>query len=389
MINWTSTTLGNLASYINGRGFKPTEWTTQGLPIVRIANLNNPLAPYDYFSGDIDVGHCLENGDILVSWSASLDVFVWTRGPAALNQHIFKVIPNENVVDRTFLFFVLKQALQGLSELVHGATMKHVTRPEFEGFVVQIPSNKENQRRIAARLKSQLAEVEKARQAAELQLMETVKLTDAVNKTLENEIFANAEIQLFGSYVISYRNGFGKRPKEGETGSIVLRIADVSNGIISTANPRYGEVSAKEAETYKLEVGDLIFIRVNGSKEIVGRCCVVNTNIPDGTIFNDHLIRVQITHELDPDFARLCVSLPKARKIIEEAASTSAGQLTINQQLLDRLEIPVYSFDNQKKIVEKLQKQLNQLAILREAALNCITDINSLPQKILAQAFGS
>ncbi len=274
-----------------------------------------------------------------------------------------------------------------IQALGSGATFVEVSKSTLEAFEISFPEIGQ-QHRIAARLKDQLAEVEKARQAAELQLMETVKLTDAVNKTLENEIFANAEIQLFGSYVKSYRNGFGKRPKEGETGNIVLRIADVSNGIISTANPRYGEISAKEAETYKLKVGDLIFIRVNGSKEIVGRCCVVNTNVPDGTIFNDHLIRVQIMKELDPDFARLCVSLPKARKIIEEAASTSAGQLTINQQLLDRLEIPIYSVDNQKKIVEKLQKQLNQLSVLREAALNCITDINVLPQKILARAFG-
>jgi len=176
MSNWISTTVGNLASYINGRGFKPVEWTTQGLPIVRIANLNNPSAPYDYFAGALDDGHRIATNDIVVSWSATLDVFIWERGPAALNQHIFKVVPNEAVVDREFLFFVLKEAMHGLSELVHGATMKHVTRPEFEGFQVRIPSKKAEQRRIAARLKAQLAEVEKARQAAEAQLRDAAFL---------------------------------------------------------------------------------------------------------------------------------------------------------------------------------------------------------------------
>ena len=66
--------------------------------------------------------------------------------------------------------------MHGLSELVHGATMKHVTRPEFEGFKVQIPIEKVEQRRIAAHLKAQLAAAKEARNAAQAQNDELTNL---------------------------------------------------------------------------------------------------------------------------------------------------------------------------------------------------------------------
>lgn len=45
---WALSNLGSIATYINGRAFKPTEWETTGKPIIRIQNLNNPTAPYNY-----------------------------------------------------------------------------------------------------------------------------------------------------------------------------------------------------------------------------------------------------------------------------------------------------------------------------------------------------
>jgi len=292
-------------------------------------------------------------------------------------------------VDRDFLAFLLRTNRVMFAAMADktGSRMPRANMKALFSLRVAVPNDEVEQRKIATRLKAQLAEVDKARQAAEAQLRDTDALLVSIQRDIDKELFSKSETRPFCSYVKSYRNGFGKRPKEGECGPIVLRIADVSSGVISVANPRHGEVSEKEAETYKLEKNDLLFIRVNGAKEIVGKCCVVDDTVPEGTIFNDHLIRVQITEELNPDFARLCVSLPRTRQFIEEIASTSAGQLTINQQLLDRLEIPVYSADEQKEAVKKLQAQLDQLAVLRESTSNTINDINDLPQKILAQTF--
>src|SRR5438034_739814 len=90
---WEWATLADVAEYINGRAFKPSEWEQTGRPIIRIQNLTGSTDDVHYFPGPVDEKHLIRPGDILVSWSATLDAFVWDGPEAVLNQHIFKVIP--------------------------------------------------------------------------------------------------------------------------------------------------------------------------------------------------------------------------------------------------------------------------------------------------------
>lgn len=191
----------------------------------------------------------------------------------------------------------------------------------------------------------------------------------------------------FGNWVSSYRNGYGKRPGAGESGPIVLRIADVSSGSINLSNPRRGNVSEKDAEVYRLHQGDLIFVRVNGAREFVGRCCVVGPEVPPDTIYNDHLIRVRLVDGVDPEFARLCVSVPPARAVIEDAASTSAGQLTISQQVLDSIDVPDIPLHKQRNIAARLKAQLAEVETARQAAQTQRADVEGLLLAIYREAF--
>ncbi|MGE0875204.1 MAG: hypothetical protein AB7O31_11110 [Burkholderiales bacterium] len=187
----------------------------------------------------------------------------------------------------------------------------------------------------------------------------------------------------FSEWVESFRNGYGKRPAPGESGPIVLRIADVSSGVIDLSNPRRGIVPENDAKTYRLQSGDLIFVRVNGAREIVGRCCLVGPDVPPDTIFNDHLIRVRLVPGVDPEFARLCVSLPSARAIIEEAASTSAGQLSISQQVLDSIDVPDIALNRQREIAAQVKAQLAEVDAARRAACEQLREVGSLANAIV------
>ena len=95
----------------------------------------------------------MDNGDILVSWSATLEAFIWNRGPGVLNQHIFKVVPNESVADQAFLFHLLRHSIRRLadSDAAHGLAMKHINRGPFVSLPVALPPLGE-QRRIAAKV---------------------------------------------------------------------------------------------------------------------------------------------------------------------------------------------------------------------------------------------
>jgi type I restriction enzyme, S subunit len=191
----------------------------------------------------------------------------------------------------------------------------------------------------------------------------------------------------FGDFVESYRNGFGIRPNGIEHGPVVLRIADVSTGEISLRDPRRGSIPEKAAETYQLVPGDLVMIRVNGAREIVGRCCVVRDDLPPDVIFNDHLIRVRLKSGLDPSFARFLLSAPRARKIIEEAASTSAGQLTINQQVISGLPVPVVDEGVQRLIAKSITDQLAEVETARAAVTAQLRDVQALTDAIYKETF--
>jgi type I restriction enzyme S subunit len=138
---WRWATLGDTGRYINGVAFKPSDWIGEGLPIIRIQNLTDPQKPLNRTMREVDPIYRVETGDLLVSWSATLDAFLWDREPGLLNQHIFKVVPDENVVGRRFLFYLLKMAIAEMikSEHLHGSTMKHINRGPFLAHKVLIP----------------------------------------------------------------------------------------------------------------------------------------------------------------------------------------------------------------------------------------------------------
>jgi type I restriction enzyme S subunit len=135
----------DVARYINGYAFGPEDWKTKGVPIIRIQNLNDPNAEFNYFDGEIDEIYRVNNGDLLFSWSASIGVYIWKGGEAVLNQHIFKVIPGSQI-DKLFLYYVLFLAIEQLRRRVHGSTMKHFRRGELKIALIPLPSFSEQQK---------------------------------------------------------------------------------------------------------------------------------------------------------------------------------------------------------------------------------------------------
>ena len=135
--------LGDLASFINGSAFKPEEWSLSGLPIVRIQNLTQENASFNYYDGDSCSKIRITKGDVLVSWSATLGVFTWDKGDALLNQHIFKVAFDKEDIDKEFFIYTVKTALETMGQFAHGSTMRHVVKKDFDETQVAFPSKEE------------------------------------------------------------------------------------------------------------------------------------------------------------------------------------------------------------------------------------------------------
>ena len=141
--------LGDVATYVNGFAFKPTDWADEGLPIIRIQDLTGNSYQANRYSGTYHPKYEVNEGDVLISWSASLGVYVWHGEKAVLNQHIFKVVFDKAKVDKNFFVHQVQNILEKAASEAHGATMKHLTKPVFDALPFYLPEL-EKQREIAA-----------------------------------------------------------------------------------------------------------------------------------------------------------------------------------------------------------------------------------------------
>lgn len=145
------TKLGDVATYINGFAFKPSDWSEIGLPIIRIQDLTGNAYQANRYAGVYDPKYEVVDGDILISWSASLGVYIWRGETAVLNQHIFKVVFDKVDIDKDFFVYQVEAILENAASKAHGATMKHLTKPVFDALSFYLPDIDE-QKHIARKL---------------------------------------------------------------------------------------------------------------------------------------------------------------------------------------------------------------------------------------------
>ncbi len=258
--NWQHVTLGEVAQYINGRAFKPEDWGTKGLPIVRIQNLNSPSAAFNYYDGTVDEKHKIDTGDLLISWSASLGAFIWHGGPAVLNQHIFKVVGRTEIITQEYLYYAARVAMEQIRAQVHGATMQHITKPEFEAIGIPLPPLTE-QKRIAALLTEQLAAVDHARAATHAQLDAARALPAAYLRAIFNSQAKECPTMRFGDIATIVAPQVD--PKKPEYGALPhVNGENIESG---TCRITFLNTAAQEGMTsgkYLFDPGDVLYSKL-------------------------------------------------------------------------------------------------------------------------------
>lgn len=141
--------LGDVATYINGYAFKPDDWSDTGVPIIRIQDLTGNSYQTNRYNGTYAPKYEVNSGDVLISWSASLGVYIWEGETSVLNQHIFKVVFDKLPMNKNYFVYQVEHILKKAQSEAHGATMKHLTKPVFDSLEFNLPSLDE-QNRIAA-----------------------------------------------------------------------------------------------------------------------------------------------------------------------------------------------------------------------------------------------
>ena len=141
---WHCGTLLDIAEYTNGlacQKYRPTD--NNKLPVIKIKEMHDGLsADTEWVKTDIPDDVKVFDGDVLFSWSASLEVMLWAYGNGGLNQHIFKVT-SKNGYPRSFYFYQLIHYVGIFKQMAEArkTTMGHITQDHLKQSTIALPPN--------------------------------------------------------------------------------------------------------------------------------------------------------------------------------------------------------------------------------------------------------
>ena len=208
--------LFDLAIWKNGLAFKKINFSDRGLPVIKIAELNNGISSNTSLTqGDYGKEVFVQWDDLLFSWSGnpqtSIDVFRYRLPDGWLNQHIFKVTANSNLVTKDFLYYTLKYLKPYFTQIATNKQttgLGHVTIADLKRMSVVIPQ-KEIQEQITSILKA---------------IDDKIEVNSNINENLEQQAKA-----LFKSWFVDFEPFNGTMPPDWEIVPLE-KIADFQNG---------------------------------------------------------------------------------------------------------------------------------------------------------------
>jgi type I restriction enzyme S subunit len=198
---------------------------------------------------------------------------------------------------------------------------------------------------------------------------------------------AESEIITLGSVIDKPRYGTSKKCSLEPKGLAVLRIPNIGEGLINPEELKYAEFDAKEISTLKLQEGDILTIRSNGSVDLVGKCALITKNDVD-YLYAGYLIRLRPDKELiDSKFLLYSLKSHDLRVQIESKAKSTSGVNNINSVELASLEIPHFKLEIQHQIVQEIESRLSVCDKVEESISESLEKAKALRQSILKKAF--
>ena len=157
------------------------------------------------------------------------------------------------------------------------------------------------------------------------------------------------------------QNGLSRRDLEKSEGQIILKLKNItSDGKIDYSFLNRITLSQNELNTYALTTGDFLFVRVNGSKSLVGKCAIFEA-ISEIVAYNDHIIRVKLSNQCYNRFFLWYLYSCCGKAEIDLHTSTAAGQYTISGDGLRDITLVFPPIDEQKEIADYLDAKCAEI----------------------------
>ena len=418
-----------------------------GIPIIRIQNLKDPSAQFNFYQGHIDQKFQVDQGDLLFAWSGtpgtSFGAHIWSGPKGVLNQHIFNVRFNRDLTNPHYFKEVLNH---NVSEYVRqaqgGVGLAHITKPKFNDSLVPLAPLAE-QHRIVAEIETQFTRLD-ASVAAQRRVQANLKRYRAsVLKSACEGRLVPTEAELARSEGRDYepagallervlaarrarwesqekRRGKYKEPVSPDTSGLpelpegwawatvekvslriqygtsnkadsyasgvpVLRMGNIQEGGLDFSSLKYLPAQDIEVQKTLLAPGDLVFNRTN-SAELVGKSAVYKENHPSAC-FASYLIRVSFGEGCLPDYVCTFINSQHGRAYISQVKSQQVGQANVNGTKLGAMPIPIPPLAEQRRIVAEVERRLSVIQQAEATVEASLARADRLRQSILKQAF--
>lgn len=188
---------GDICEVLNGRAYKQNELLSSGkYPILRVGNFFSSDRWY-YSDMELPENKYCDYEDLLFAWSASFGPKIWDGGKVIYHYHIWKLIPNDDVADKFYLYYWLQHSVNRLTAGTHGSVMAHMTKGDMENQSIELPSL-QTQKKISSILRT---------------IDEKIHNNEAINNNLEQQAMA-----LFKSWFIDYEPFDGQVPSTWKYG---------------------------------------------------------------------------------------------------------------------------------------------------------------------------
>jgi len=371
--------LGEVAKFINGRAFKPSDWGSNGLPIIRIQNLTNEDATFNYYDKAVEEQYYVKDGDLLISWSATLDVFIWNRGNAVLNQHIFKAIPDTNKISKMFLFYALKYVMDELRAQTHGATMKHITRKPFEQTKIFLPPLPEQERIVRLLDEAEFLRATRERANVRMEQFVPALFQEMFGDPNENknswQTFKLKDLIVEGDKV---NYGVVQPGDDFPRGIPIVRVGDFNNMQISLENIKRIDPAIEENYKRSRLYGDEILIACVGS---IGLIALADVRLKNFNIVRA-VARVRPSDKLDRLFLASYFTTSFAQDYFKNSTRT-VTQPTLNIKQIEETIVPVPPLALQREFAARVEEARG----VQSAQARSAGRVEALYQSMLSRAF--
>ena len=293
-------------------------------------------------------------------------------------------LKKEVILSEYFIYYTQSQGyFTKIDSESSGTTRARITRKKLEQTEIPIPPLSE-QKEIVEYLDSSFAKIDKLKENAAKNLEEAKALfQSALKDALEpKEGWEEKTLGELGSL----KNGMNFTKNESGTELHILGVGDFGNlfSISNTENLPIISLNEIPSDDYMLENEDIVFVRSNGNKNLVGRCLLVYPNNIK-TSFSGFCIRFRKNSDkVDAKYLAYFLKAPNTRKKI---AGNGANISNLNQKVLQSLAIPFPSLPEQQSIVSFLDSLSEKVNTLQQNYSRISNECDALKQAILRQVF--